>query len=97
MKFMKAKEIASRLKNWLQDPDILAQVLLEMLDETLALIKQRKCRHDSSFVAVYREQNQKWRAICNLVPDLPSNLFEESVKTAMPTMYSALSKHRTFV
>ena len=42
------------------------KLLLEMSDEVTAVCKQRKAVKDEAVIAVLKEINQKWNAICRM-------------------------------
>lgn len=86
---MKAKELASRLGNWIDDGS-LEDVMFELMKETRNLFENRKCKVDSAFIAVIREQNNKWQAVCRLVPTLPKDMFEKAFEVYFDKLYIAV-------
>lgn len=68
------------------------KLLLEMSDEVTAVCKQRKAVKDEAVIAVLKEINQKWNAICRMyekkygVSPLNYDAFRCYWMTAMPEL-----------
>lgn len=72
------------------------KLLLEMSDEVTAVCKQRKAVKDEAVIAVLKEINQKWNAICRMyekkygVSPLNYDVFRCYWMTAMPELAGKL-------
>lgn len=72
------------------------KLLLEMSDEVTAVCKQRKAVKDEAVIAVLKEINQKWNAICRMyekkygVSPLNYDAFRYYWMTAMPELAGKL-------
>ena len=72
------------------------KLLLEMSDEVTAVCKQRKAVKDEAVIAVLKEINQKWNAICRMyekkygVSPLNYDAFRCYRMTAMPELAGKL-------
>lgn len=72
------------------------KLLLEMSDEVTAVCKQQKAVKDEAVIAVLKELNQKWNAICRMyekkygVSPLNYDAFRCYWMTAMPELAGKL-------
>ena len=72
------------------------KLLLEMSDEVTVVCKQRKAVKDEAVIAVLKEINQKWNAICRMyekkygVSPLNYDAFRCYWMTAMPELAGKL-------
>lgn len=64
------------------------KLLLEMSDEVTAVCKQRKAVKDEAVIAVLKEINQKWNAICRMYEK--NTAFRCYWMTAMPELAGKL-------
>jgi hypothetical protein len=66
---MKAKEYAKMFK---ENPSLetLKKIAQGYLDECKELLISRHAQTDSAAIAIFREQDQKWKALCYLVEGL---------------------------
>lgn len=94
---MKAVDIAAKLSNWRdKDDDALESVMMDMMAETDTMIKHRKCHSNSAFEAVFKEQHQKWKAVCRRVPGLSIDFYSICVKAIYPKLWDNLQARGVF-
>lgn len=100
---MKAKEYYQKLisleKEYLTDPEryggfngAVVSICICFIDEMEQLAKDRKAHFNSAYVAIIKEQDNKWQALCKLEKRLLRDGFLVALKTAMPEFYSLMIK-----
>jgi len=85
---MKAKELAARYK---ENPtqETVAHMAYDMVMEIKALHDARHSRSDASMMAVLREQNDKWKAVCRLCPGISVDAFRIVFHSMIPGLERA--------
>lgn len=84
----KAKDYAKQFQDS-PTTDTLAIILTAFLHEASELANTRKISSDSAAIAIFREQDNKWRALSRMCPSIPENLFEQYIKDDAPDIYRA--------
>lgn len=64
---MKAKEYAQRIIDDNYSSDVVFQVVKDLHAEISEIIKMRHCQTESAFNSVFKEIDQKYRAICVII------------------------------
>lgn len=85
----KAKDYA-KIINDNPTPETLAKVANDFIFECKELVTTRNAQTDSAAVAIFREQDQKWRAVCNRVEGLKPEGFRLLVGMQFPEVARAL-------
>ena len=90
---MKAKEFAQKFND---DPSIetLVDIGNTFLIECAELGKARNCQSDDSMIAIFEEQNRKWKAFARLVDGVKEDGFEQLLKLNAPPAYAAWKYYR---
>ena len=85
----KATDYAEMLKKSNTDKT-LSKVGSAFLAECAELIDLRNAKSDKAILAIFREQDNKWRALCRFVDGLNPNGFQLLVASLSPEIYLAL-------
>jgi hypothetical protein len=83
---MKAKEYVAKFPP-AENDEHLVDILASLVDETVKLTLSRKAQTPKALLAVYREQQQKWRAILGLLgrdDEHHRNLYRGGITAAVP-------------
>jgi len=85
---VKAKEFA---KMWEDDPTLetAAKIGTIFLRECAELAKVRNAKSDAAMIAIFEEQNRKWKAFARRVDGIREDGFEGILKEETPAVYMA--------
>lgn len=87
---MKAKEYAQIAIDAGYSPESFSRIIKDLTTEVYTLSKDRKCQTADAFNAVFKEMDQKYRAICSIVNrNQPVKIMrEEGFKECMRIVYA---------
>lgn len=82
----KAKEFAAEFK---ADPsnETLGRIAMDFIFEIEELQKKRHAQGASAFVAIFNEQDRKWKTFAKLVKGIRPDGFERLVKEKLPSAH----------
>ena len=93
---MKAKEYAKKYLNaqaaGKTRHDACTDMLVEFLREISVLTVARRVQGCDALVAVFRELDNKWAAVCAICPELPRWGFYGAVEHVQPEVWKTLIK-----
>ncbi len=87
---MKAKEYAKRFYKLVDDEGPNRAVYVTFRDvfyEAKQLKEQRNVQTNVGFAAILNELENKWQAICRLVPELKPSGFADYIRDVMPDLW----------
>lgn len=89
---MKAKEYAElyyKIAQEQSEREATLKVFELLLGEFKTITEQRRAHSDGACLAIVRELDQKWRALCRLVPDFKPDGYASFIREHMPQVWEA--------
>jgi len=86
---MKAKEYAQKFNDD-RTLTTFTEICNDFMRECGELINARSAKTDSAALAIFREQDDKWRAFCGLVPGIRREGFRLLTKEKFPVIFQAM-------
>lgn len=83
---MKAKEYAKKF-NDNKTIETFTEICSSFICECGELLRVRHATTDAAAIAVFKEQDQKWKAFCNLVDGIKPEGFRLLVKEQFPAVF----------
>ena len=74
---MKAKEYAQKIRDKKYTPEIISQVVRELAKEIGVICRERNCQSISSINSVFKEVDQKYRAMCRILREKDNIILAE--------------------
>ena len=74
---MKAKEYAQKIRDKKYTPEIVSQVIRELAKEIGVICRERNCQSISSINSVFKEVDQKYRAMCRILREKDNIILAE--------------------
>ena len=97
---MKAKEYfeyyEKRIADGSDSNQVLVGIVRQFIDEVISIANERHVERNDGFIAIIKEQDQKWRAFARLVPDVKPSGFIDCVAFIAPDTYHAMKQIPAF-
>ena len=74
---MKAKEYAQKIRDKKYTPEVISQVIRELAKEISVICRERNCQSISSINSVFKEVDQKYRAMCRILREKDNIILAE--------------------
>ena len=70
------------------DPSVktVAKIASMLIEEIKEIAVARHAKSDEAMIAIFKEQDQKWRKICRLVPGFKPSGFRDLLQEVMPEL-----------
>ena len=85
-----AKQYAAALAAGTTKHEACAAILCALLKEVSALTEARHVKCQDALLAVFKELNNKWQAVCAIHSELPTSGFYSAVEHLMPEVWKDL-------